>query len=64
MESVGREVCLWNAMIATLASNSLELDALNLFKQMRGRGLKPNNITYVGVLTACSRAGLVDVGVK
>lgn len=64
MESGGREVCLWNAMIATLASNSLELDALNLFKQMRGRGLKPNCITYVGVLTACSRAGLVDVGAK
>eukprot|EP01018_Ginkgo_biloba_P024290 Gb_24630 [translate_table: standard] len=55
-------VVLWNAMIAGYAQHGHGKDALQLFQQMQHMGLKPNHITFVGVLSACSHAGLVDEG--
>ncbi|KAK2967571.1 hypothetical protein RJ640_030442 [Escallonia rubra] len=34
--------------------------ALGLLSQMRLSGLKPDNITYVSILSACSHTGLVE----
>ncbi|XP_077249519.1 tetratricopeptide repeat (TPR)-like superfamily protein [Tasmannia lanceolata] len=59
-----REVCTWNAMISALASNGRETEALETFDKMRAEGLRPNELTYVGVLTACARAGLVELGLR
>ncbi|KAK8492174.1 hypothetical protein V6N12_003471 [Hibiscus sabdariffa] len=39
-------------------------DALNLFGLMKECGIKPNHITSVGVLSACSYGGLVEEGLK
>ncbi|KAJ3694463.1 hypothetical protein LUZ60_009943 [Juncus effusus] len=67
-----KEICTFNAMIYALACNSQETNALKLFDGMISKQgkikskskLKPNHITFVAVLTACSRAGLVDLGLK
>ncbi|XP_028761652.1 putative pentatricopeptide repeat-containing protein At1g10330 [Neltuma alba] len=59
---VSREVCTWNAMISSLASNGREEEALNMFEYMEAEGLRPNSITFVAVLTACSRGRLVKEG--
>jgi len=62
---VVREVCTWNAMISSLASNGREKEALDLFEKMKKlQGLKPNSITFVAVLTACARGGFVSEGLK
>ncbi|GAU39673.1 hypothetical protein TSUD_60400 [Trifolium subterraneum] len=62
---VVREVCTWNAMISSLASNGREKEALDLFEKMKKlQGLKPNSITFVAVLTACSRGGFIREGLK
>jgi pentatricopeptide repeat protein len=37
-------------------------EALQLFEQMQLSGTKPDAITFVGVLSACCHAGLVDDG--
>ncbi|KAF9609758.1 hypothetical protein IFM89_018206 [Coptis chinensis] len=37
-------------------------EALKLFETMRSAGIKPNNVTFVGVLSACSHVGLVEEG--
>lgn len=37
-------------------------EALELFDEMLRNGVKPNGVTFIGVLMACSRAGLVDAG--
>ena len=37
-------------------------EALNLFEQMRLSGTVPDCVIYVGVLSACGHAGLVDDG--
>ncbi|KAL2328183.1 hypothetical protein Fmac_021610 [Flemingia macrophylla] len=59
---VVREVCTWNAMISSLASNGREKEALEMFEQIKLQGLKPNSITYVAVLTACARGKFVREG--
>eukprot|EP01018_Ginkgo_biloba_P030298 Gb_17295 [translate_table: standard] len=57
-----RDVVSWNAMIAGYGMHGHGEDALALFSQMQLTTLKPDHITLVGVLSACSHAGLVDEG--
>lgn len=52
----------WTTMIAGYSMHGLGKEALALFKQMQEADMKPDNITFVAVLSACSRAGLVDEG--
>eukprot|EP01018_Ginkgo_biloba_P037432 Gb_29874 [translate_table: standard] len=59
-----RDVASWSAMIAGYGMHGHGEDALELFSQMRQRGVKPDHITFVCVLSACSHAGLVDEGWK
>lgn len=57
-----RDVISWSTMIIGLAQNGFSFEALKLFNKMKTSGTKPNYITMVGVLFACSHAGLVDDG--
>ncbi|WRX32478.1 Pentatricopeptide repeat - like 10 [Theobroma cacao] len=57
-----KNLASWNAMISGLAMHGLADKALELFSQMMGGGLKPDDITFVGVLSACTHAGLLDLG--
>ncbi|KAJ7548560.1 hypothetical protein O6H91_07G017300 [Diphasiastrum complanatum] len=57
-----RDVISWNAMIAGYAQNGLGKEALALFKQMQREGMKPNEVTYISVLSACAHSRLLDEG--
>lgn len=57
-----KDVISWSTMISGLAQNGRSLEALKLFESMEITGPKPNYITMLGVLFACSHAGLVDKG--
>eukprot|EP01018_Ginkgo_biloba_P026615 Gb_19040 [translate_table: standard] len=57
-----RDVASWSAMIGGYGMHGHGKDALALFYQMQTAGLKPDPITFIGVLSACSHAGLVDEG--
>eukprot|EP01018_Ginkgo_biloba_P030770 Gb_22711 [translate_table: standard] len=57
-----RDVVSWNAMIAAYGMHGHGEDALALFTQMQITGMKPDHVTFIGVLTACRHAGLVDEG--
>lgn len=62
-EKIGkRNVISWTAMIAGYAMNGHGKEAIKLFQQMQQSSTKPNHITFVGVLSACCHAGLVDDG--
>ncbi|KAK9690894.1 hypothetical protein RND81_09G161600 [Saponaria officinalis] len=61
-QMVDRDVVSWSTMIAGLAQNGFSKDALVLFENMKAVGPTPNYITMVGVLFACSHAGLLDQG--
>ncbi|XP_057837442.2 pentatricopeptide repeat-containing protein At5g15300 [Cryptomeria japonica] len=57
-----RDVVSWNAIIAGYAVHGFGKKALQLFEKMQQSGRKPNHVTFIGVLTACCHAGLVDEG--
>ena len=57
-----RDLISWTAMIAGLALYGCGKDALQLFEQMKKEGVRPDLVTFVGVLSVCTHAGLVDEG--
>ncbi|CAK9233687.1 unnamed protein product [Sphagnum troendelagicum] len=59
-----RDVVSWNAIITGYAQHGLGEDALQLYNQMQQEGLSPDSTTFVGVLSACSHAGLVYEGLQ
>jgi len=57
-----KNVHTWTAMINGLAVHGDALGALNVFSRMLENGLRPNDVTFLGVLGACSHGGFVDEG--
>ncbi|XP_028786494.1 putative pentatricopeptide repeat-containing protein At3g25970 [Neltuma alba] len=55
---------VWNSIIFGYAQHGQGNIALDLFNLMRNRKVKPDHITFVAVLTACSHNGLVEEGSK
>ncbi|KAL2935650.1 hypothetical protein RDABS01_018768 [Bienertia sinuspersici] len=55
-------VSVWNSMITGLAVHGLASDAIAVFSQMEEEKIYPDGITFLGILTACSHCGLVDLG--
>ncbi|CAN0856446.1 Pentatricopeptide repeat-containing protein At5g19020, mitochondrial [Linum grandiflorum] len=52
----------WNAIICTLAMHGHANLSLDIYADLQTRGLKLNAITFIGVLSACCHAGMVDLG--
>ncbi|XXG66149.1 hypothetical protein AAC387_Pa05g3689 [Persea americana] len=59
-----KDVVLWNTMIAALAQHGRGEEAISLFEAMVEGGTKPDEITFVVVLMACSHSGLVHEGIR
>ncbi|WOL13011.1 hypothetical protein Cni_G21780 [Canna indica] len=56
------DVFSWSSLILGYAQSGHAKESLELFMCMQDSGIKPNHVTYVGVLTACRHVGLVDQG--
>jgi len=54
----------WNSMISGYATNGQGFEAIDLFKKMSVAGIRPTQITFMVVLTACNYCGLVEEGRK
>ncbi|EYU27564.1 hypothetical protein MIMGU_mgv1a019698mg [Erythranthe guttata] len=57
-----RDLVCWNAMIGGYAAQGLSDDAILVFRSMLGEGLKPNGVTLLSILFACSHNGLSTQG--
>ncbi|KAG9446922.1 hypothetical protein H6P81_013050 [Aristolochia fimbriata] len=58
-----RHLITWNAMIDGYGTHGHGRAALELFQEMIHRSpVKPNNVTFLCVLSACSHSGLVGEG--
>ncbi|KAK1357717.1 Pentatricopeptide repeat-containing protein [Heracleum sosnowskyi] len=62
-ESKERNLVTWNSMILGLATNGHASEALELFSTLLTEKLQtPNDVTFLGVLCACSHGGMVEKG--
>ncbi|KAJ8765554.1 hypothetical protein K2173_014676 [Erythroxylum novogranatense] len=58
-----RDVITWNAMISAYAQHGQGKEAVHCLKTMQGSSeAKPDRATFTAILSACSRAGLVENG--
>lgn len=57
-----RNLLTWTAMIAAYTQHGHGKKALGLFDRMQKEGVKPDNVTFVHILSACSHTGLVEEG--
>ncbi|XP_074291292.1 pentatricopeptide repeat-containing protein At5g56310-like [Silene latifolia] len=57
-----KTVVSWTTMIVGLAFHGLGREALEIFSRMERAGTRPNDISFIGILSACSHVGLVELG--
>lgn len=59
-----KDVVMWNSIITGYAQHGLGEDSLQVFLEMCSFGMKPDDITFIGVLSACSYTGKVKEGLE
>ncbi|KAL8026311.1 hypothetical protein ABFX02_14G018200 [Erythranthe guttata] len=57
-----KNVISWTSMVSAFAVHGDADNALKYFQRMKFENVEPNWVTFVGVLYACSHAGLVEEG--
>ena len=58
-----RDVISWSTMISGSGVHGDAGEAFNYYFKMIESGVKPNDVTFMGLLSACSHAGFVDKGI-
>ncbi|TVU08219.1 hypothetical protein EJB05_41615, partial [Eragrostis curvula] len=59
-----RNVTMWTAVISGHGQHGRVAEALALFDRMARDGFRPNDVTFLAVLSACAHGGLVDEGLR
>lgn len=59
-----RDVFAYTSLIMGLADHGESVTALKFFRRMEEDGVCPNEVTFVSALSACSRMGLVEEGLR
>ena len=57
-----RDPITWSAAIAAYAQRGCPDEAFKLYQQMLQANVKPNNITFMGMLKACGKVGALEQG--
>ena len=57
-----KDILACTAMISAFALHGLGKEAFDLLEEMETLGVKPNHVTFVGLLSACAHSGLVEKG--
>ncbi|RZC64006.1 hypothetical protein C5167_025733 [Papaver somniferum] len=56
-----RDIVSWNSMIAGYSLHGLSEKAIKLYEKMQKLKLKPDSITFLGILSSCRHGGLVEI---
>ncbi|XP_050895438.1 pentatricopeptide repeat-containing protein At2g46050, mitochondrial-like [Lathyrus oleraceus] len=56
------DLVTWTSLICAYAFHGLAKEATEMFEKMLSRGIIPDKIAFLGVLTACAHRGLVTKG--
>ncbi|PIN19204.1 hypothetical protein CDL12_08120 [Handroanthus impetiginosus] len=54
----------WNILLSACSRHGYFQKAREIFHQMVAQGTKPDHVTFVSLLSACSHGGLVDEGLE
>lgn len=59
-----KDVASWNIMVVCYGVSGFGQEALSMFHQMCESGLKPDEVSFIGVLAACGHEGFLSEGQK
>ncbi|XP_008791219.2 pentatricopeptide repeat-containing protein At4g04370 [Phoenix dactylifera] len=59
-----QDLVSWSAIISGYGNHGMGILALKMFEEFLGKGMRPNDVMFLAVLSACSHAGLVSEGLK
>ncbi|XP_058190593.1 putative pentatricopeptide repeat-containing protein At3g18840 isoform X1 [Rhododendron vialii] len=62
--AIVRDSILYNVMIAAYAHHGYQDEAIQLFDEMLEKGFRPDEVTFLALLSACRHGGLVELGEK
>ncbi|XP_059637664.1 pentatricopeptide repeat-containing protein At4g19191, mitochondrial-like [Cornus florida] len=57
-----KDMIIWNSMISAYSKHGDSLQCFELYDQMKQSKLKPDQVTFLGLLTACVNSGSVKEG--
>ena len=61
-KSLNKNVVMWTALISGYGQHGKVVEVLESFHRMKTEGFKPDYVTFLSVLSACSHGGLLDEG--
>lgn len=61
-QTSNRDVVVWSAMIVGYGLHGRGKEAIYLFNAMRVAAVRPNDVTFLGLLMACNHSGLTEEG--
>ncbi|KAJ6861583.1 hypothetical protein NC651_037604 [Populus alba x Populus x berolinensis] len=59
-----KDLTSWNTMLTGYAINGYMRVAMDLFNEMASCGIRPDDVTFIALLSGCSHAGLTEDGQK
>lgn len=59
-----RDVYAFTSLISGLANHGQSVASFDLLTRMQREGVRPNEVTFICILSTCSRIGLVEEGLK
>ncbi|KAK9136642.1 hypothetical protein Sjap_007236 [Stephania japonica] len=59
-----RDLISWTSMMNAHGTHGHGREAIQLFNEMVVSGIKPDQVVFMGVLSACSHAGLIEDGLR
>lgn len=59
-ETDRKDTISWNVIISCYGYSASPQQAIQRFHQMQDQGYRPNRVTFIALLAACSHAGLLD----
>lgn len=62
--SVNHDVTAWNILLTGYAERGKGAHATELFQRMVESNVSPNEVTFISILCACSRSGMVAEGLE
>jgi pentatricopeptide repeat protein len=57
-----KDIIAWNSMITAYSNHGEWFQCFQLYDQMKLSNVKPDQVTFLGMLTACVNSGLVEKG--